>query len=859
MQDARCVVQGFGKTRGCVNFSLVSKKFFTEKAKEEIIGAIKEVSGNEVFFVGSLDEDGVIDGVRVAARGNDYSVPAIVDSAQSGEVVIHNHPSSNLTPSDEDIHMAGIFGNSGVGFYIINNDVSSAYVVVEPFFKEELVKLDKEELKKPLFPDGKVAKLMGSKYELRAEQLEMTEAVCSAFNDETISLIEAGTGTGKTLAYLIPAIYWAILNGERIAISTNTINLQEQLIEKDIPLIHKSLGEEFKYSLVKGMGNYLCLLRTETVADGLLELADDDEIDAFRSIAEWSKVTKDGSLSDLSFTPTEAIWDKVSAESESCLRVRCPHYSNCFFYKARREISSSRILVVNHHLLFSDLSIKGASEESEVGILPAFRRVIFDEAHHIVDAATSHFGMSATKYGIIRLLRRLKRKGGGGEVKGLIFYTSSLATKLKKYFRKGILNAVLRRVEEILSPLIDTVENYVRDSFDELYYFALPITEVKEGISEEINLRITDEVRAKEGWEKIDKKFSLLRIKLKELEEEIKSFIEVLIDYEDEPDIARVLIEFKGIVNKLNFYSDVILSFLDSDDDGYVRWVEGSVGRGGIFSGIGLSPLDISHQLKERLYSRCRTVVLTSATLAVKKSFHFMKSGLGLEDNERVSEIILPSPFNYREQVFLAIPTDIPEPIEKGYSEKLSPVILEAIRSSHGNALILFTSYSLLESVYRKIQNGLTELGIIPLKQGSLPRARLLQRFKVEDNSVLFATDSFWEGVDVPGEALRLVVITRLPFRVPTDPIIEARVENMEKQGINSFLEYSVPVAVLKFKQGFGRLIRTKTDRGAVFVLDKRIISKNYGKHFLESLPRCMTLMSKTDEVMKELESFFGR
>jgi ATP-dependent DNA helicase DinG len=835
----------------------VGKKFFTEKAREEIERAIKETSGNEVFFVGALDEDGVINGVRVVARGNNNAVPAIIDSVQSGEVVIHNHPSANLTPSDQDVNIAGIFGNLGIGFYIVNNNVSNVYIVVEPFIKGELVQLDKEVLKKLLLPDGEVSKVMGSQYELRVEQLEMIESVADAFNEESISLIEAGTGTGKTLAYLLPAIYWALLNDERIVISTNTINLQEQLIDKDIPLIYRSLGKEFKYSLVKGMGNYLCLLRTENITDGLLELADDDEIDTFRNIAEWSKVTKDGSLSDLSFTPTDSIWDKVAAESESCLRVSCPYYSNCFFYKARREISSSRILVVNHHLLFSDLSIKGASEESEIGILPSFRRVVFDEAHHILDTATSHFGMSVTKYGIIRLLRRLKRKGSGGEVKGLIFYTASLATKLKKYFRKGILNTVLRRVEEILSPQVDRVENYVRESFDELYYFALPITEIKEGVSEEISLRITNGVREQEGWAKIDKKFSLLRITLKELEEEIKAFLEVLIDYEDESDIARVIVEFKGIATKLNFYSDVILSFLSSDDDGFVRWIEGRVGKGGIFSGIGLSPLGISHQLKEKLYSRCRTVIMTSATLAVRKSFHFIKSGLGLEDNERVTETFLSSPFNYREQAFLAIPTDIPEPIDKEYSEKLSPIILDAISISRGNALILFTSYSLLESVYGRIKNELAKLEIISLKQGSIPRARLLQKFKVEDKSVLFATDSFWEGVDVPGEALRLVLITRLPFRVPTEPIIEARVEHMEKQGINSFLEYSVPVAVLKFKQGFGRLIRTKNDRGAVFILDKRIISKSYGKYFLESLPRCKTIISRTDEVIKELESFF--
>lgn len=833
----------------------MKKNSFSEKAREQITGTIKESLGNEVFFVGFPDENGIIDGVRVAARGNDYSVPAIVHSAKSGEVVIHNHPSGDLTPSDEDIHIAGVFGNLGVGFYIVNNGVSKVYVVVEPLAKEELKKLNTEEMKKILLPEGEIAKAMSSQYELRPEQLDMVEAVTSAFNNGLISLIEAGTGTGKTLAYLIPAIYWSLLNGERIVVSTNTINLQEQLTQKDIPLVHRSLSEKFKYSLVKGMGNYLCLLRAETVTDGLLDLAEDEEIDTLRSIVEWSKVTQDGSLSDLNFNPPEDVWDKVAAESESCLRARCPHYSKCFFYKARRELSSSQILVVNHHLLFSDLSIRGASEESETGILPAYKNVIFDEAHHIVDAATSHFGMRTTKYGIIRMLRRLKRRGSGGEMKGLIFYTASLATKLQKYFRKGILSTVLRRVEEILSPQVDRVEEYVRDAFDALYYFVIPM--IKEGNSEEISLRITDGVREKEGWEEIDKKFSLLRIKLKELHEEVKTFVEVLADYEIEPDVARVLVEFKGIANKLDFYSDVIRSFLDSEEDGYVRWVEGRVRRGEIISGIGLSPLDVSPQLKEKLYSRCQTVVMTSATLAVKKSFNFLKSGLGLEENERVTDLILPSPFNYKEQALLAIPTDIPEPVERGYSEKLSPIILEAVKASRGNALILFTSYSLLDAVYKKIGEELGELGIIPLKQGNLPRARLLDRFRIEDNSVLFATDSFWEGVDVPGDALRLVIITRLPFKVPTEPIIEARVEHMESRGINSFIEYTVPVAVLKFKQGFGRLIRTKTDRGVVLVLDKRIISKHYGKFFLDSLPKCKKVTGLAEEVIKELELFF--
>jgi ATP-dependent DNA helicase DinG len=835
----------------------VRKEYLREEARGQIERAIRESSGNDVFFVGFLDRDGLVEDVRVIARGNDSSVPAVVESAKAGDVVIHNHPSGNLTPSDLDIEIASIFGNRGVGFYIVSNDVSRVYVVVEPFEKRDIEKLDIEKLKNLLLPSGSIAGVMGAQYEKRLEQLDMLHAVSLAFNENLVSLIEAGTGTGKTLAYLIPAVYWALQNRERIVISTNTINLQEQLIEKDIPLVRSGLKEGFRYSLVKGMGNYICLLRTETVMDGLFDLVEDNEVDTLRTIVEWSRVTQDGSLSDLSFSPPQDVWDKVSAESESCLRVRCPHYSRCFFYKARREIASSEILVVNHHLLFSDLSIKEAGEDSDAGILPPYKRVIFDEAHHVGDAATSHFGMRTTKYGIIRTLRRLKRRGGSGEMKGLIFYTASLATKLKKYYRKGIISTVLRRVEEVLSPRLDTVEEQVREAFDELYRFALRIAEERGEPTEEINLRIKDDLRRRKDWEEIDKRFSLLRIRLKELEEEIESFVEVLVDYEAETDIARVIMEFKGIAGKLGFSYDVIGSFLDPGDDGYVRWIEGKVGKGGIVSGLGLSPLDVSSHLRERLYSRCKTVVMTSATMAVRRSFSFLRSELGLGEEERVREFIIPSPFNYREQALVAIPSDIPEPLEAGFSDSISPIVMRALRASRGNALILFTSYHLLERVYGEIREGLEGLGIVSLKQGNLPRTRLLDRFRAEDKSVLFATDSFWEGVDVPGEALRMVIITRLPFRVPTDPIIEARVEHMENEGINSFLEYTVPTAVLKFKQGFGRLIRTRTDRGAVLVLDKRIVSKNYGRYFLDSLPDCRKIIGKTEDVIGELESFF--
>jgi ATP-dependent DNA helicase DinG len=836
----------------------VNKDFFSESVKSTIKSAIEKASGNEVFFVGSFSRNKVIEDVKVIARGNDYSVPAVIESASPGEVVIHNHPSGNLTPSNQDIQIASVFGNHGVGFLIVDNSASEVYVVVEPFFEKEIELLDIEETKKALLPEGAVADVMGDKYEIRDEQLHMLEGVTSSFNENLVSLIEAGTGTGKTLSYLVPAINWALKNEERVVISTNTINLQEQLIDKDIPLLYDAFDDDFNYSLVKGMRNYLCLLRTETIQEGLFEMVDDDEVGSIDDILEWAKVTEDGSLSDLSFTPPDSVWEKVSAESDSCLRARCPYYSRCFFYKSRREIASSQLLIVNHHLLFSDLAIKSASESSEAGILPPFKRVIFDEAHHLNDAATSHFGMRATKFGILRVTRRLKRKGKGGQGKGLIYYTAALATKLVKLYRKGVVNDLLRKVEELLSTKVDTLDQYVGDSFDALYTFCLTVAQEKEGGKEEINLRITEDIIKREGWENVDKKFSILRIRLKELHEEIKAITDILIDYEVENDIAKLIVEFKGVSNKLDYYSDVISTFLSREDDGFVRWVEGRMGRGGILSGLGLSPLDISSTLKERLYSKCKTVVMTSATLAVNNNFGFLKSGLGLEDEQRVDELILPSPFNYEEQLLLAIPDDIPEPGNVGYAEAISELIRDAVKASKGNALILFTSYTLLETVYRKIHEELEDEGILALKQGAFPRAKLLDKFRIEDNSVLFATDSFWEGVDVPGDALKLVIITRLPFRVPTEPIIEARVEYMENQGLNSFMDYSVPVAVLKFKQGFGRLIRTKTDKGVVLVLDKRLISKFYGKFFLNSLPKCTKLVDSSKNIINNIKSFIG-
>lgn len=830
----------------------MSQTYFTKEARINIKNAIKESSDNEVFFVGTLNDELLVKEVEILARGNKFSVPAILDSAKNGQVVIHNHPSGNLQPSNQDINVASIFGNKGVGFYIVDNEVQNTYVVVEAYKERKLKNLNVIDAEEFLLPKGGVSKELGDKYEYREEQIKVLTSVVKSFNNDRISIIEAGTGTGKTLSYLIPSILWALENEERVVISTNTINLQEQLISKDIPLVKTALNKEFDFSLIKGMRNYLCLLRIETLNEGLFDFIDDDEQDSLNSILDWAKVTSDGSLSDLSFNPPGEIWEKVSAESDSCIRARCPHYSKCFFFKSRREMANSQILVANHHILFSDLAIKNIAADVEVGVLPAYTRVVFDEAHNVVDSATSHFSLRATKYGITRVLRRLRSRSKNKKLKGLIFYASSLVPKVKD----DLVREILERVEKVYLPILDQIESNLTEAFDLIYNFGLLVHDELPRGNREINIRLTQKIYLEEGWVEVEEKFTSLRNSLAKLYEEIKYFLELIEINQEGGFLIKLSAEFNGVNNKLYYFTNVIDTFLDRTDESYVRWFEGRIGRAGILSGIGLSPIDVSSELKEKLYSKAKTVLMTSATLSVNNNFDFQKTHLGLENNERLNELIVESPFDFKNQALLLVPSDIPEPNASNFFENIINIIAEAIKITNGKALVLFTSYGSLNRVSDVISKELNRDKIDFLRQGDLPRNKLLEMFKLRKNSVLFATDSFWEGIDVPGDSLKIVIICRLPFKVPTDPVNEARVEQLEKNGINPFFEYTVPQAVLKFKQGFGRLIRNRTDSGVVLVLDKRIVSKSYGQQFINSLPNPGFFQGSTNSVLDKLSNF---
>ena len=837
----------------------MSELQLSEKVKDAIRDEITHCSGNEIFFIGSIDKKLFVDSVEVLARGNKFSVPALVDSARAGDVVIHNHPSGNLYPSDQDIAIASIFGNNGVGFLIVDNHVDNSYVVVEPYIEEQYKPLDKKELGELLAPGGRFSKVMKDRYEFRQGQIDMVDEVINAFNQNGISLAEAGTGIGKTFAYLIPSIKWSLQNNEKVLISTNTINLQEQLIEKDIPLVKKCLDEKFKYSLVKGMGNYICLLRLETASEGVLDLIEKEDEDDFKEIAAWSKITKDGSLSDLNFNPPNDIWDKVSAESESCIRAKCPYYSDCFYFKARKELASSNIIISNHHLTFSDLSIKSASIHSESGVLPPYKRVVFDEAHNVEDVARIHFGMRASKIGILRALGRLRSvRSKSGRDKGVLFYIHSMIQNKKIKMIDNILEEQLNRIQENLIPRVEELYVSVSEAFDHLFNVAFNQLNENERSNHEFSIRISEDLRQTEVWGEIQKNIEYVRIKISQLNNEIKEIIKLLLLNERNNEFTRISVELRSVESKLDYYSEVLSTFVDISDDGFVRWIEGREGKTGIFVNIGITPLDISKELQNRLYESCKTVVLTSATISVAGDFSFIKSQLGLIGRKDVSENSFQSPFNYKEKMLLAIPADLPEPGRPRYSRLIADLISKAVKSTKGNALVLFTSYNMLNIIHNDIKEDFYANGIVPLKQGTEPRNRLLEKFRL-GNSALFATDSFWQGIDVPGEALGLVVIARLPFKVPTDPIVEALLEHFEQQGLNSFLDYSVPTAVIKFKQGVGRLIRTKNDKGIVLVLDKRIITKRYGKKFIDSLPSCRTFIGASGDLLDELKNFYNQ
>jgi ATP-dependent DNA helicase DinG len=822
-------------------------------ARARLAAEIAAAGGREVSFVADVDGDGVVVDVTPVARGTVGAVLALPGVAARGQMALHNHPSGALDPSQADLTVAARLHDAGVGFGIVNNDASELYVVVEVPRAQDYTSVDAVESARALGPGGRVARLLPA-FEDRPSQRDMAAYVADTFNEGGVSLLEAGTGVGKSFAYLVPAIEWARANRERTIVSTNTINLQEQLVGKDLPLLARAFGEDGDpptYALLKGWRNYLCLARLELARAGqasLLEAERQGELDA---LAAWAARTTDGSLADLTDEPSEEVWDEVSAEADLCTRLDCPHFDRCFLFAARRRAAEADIVVVNHHLLAADLAVRRAQENwQDAAVLPPYRRLVIDEAHHLEDTAAEHLGAQLTVRGVVRLLGRLERNGRGlipALLQELAAQGGLLSAASADLLRVGLLPE--------LAQAKDAAEALFRLLAEHL------------AASGEMVLRLGDGFAGDPIWGRgLDKALDDLVASLGRLKDGVETVADRL--EVDEPTDRRSqrLQELRAVVRRLQAVLDgVLLTLRPQPGLPLVRWIERRPGRppGRLPFAIGMAsvPLDLAPVLREALFDRVHSIVLTSATLAVGDDFAFLRDRLGLgEGFGRLKyEAVLPSPFDYGAQCLFAVPTDAPDPRgdEPGHDEALARALVELAHAADGGMFALFTSHAALRRVAARVRPALA--GRWPLLvQGEGQRDQLLRRFREAGSAILLGTDSFWEGVDVPGPALRVLVLAKLPFKAPTEPLTAARLERLTEQGLDGFMHYLVPRAALKLKQGFGRLIRSRSDVGVVVLMDQRIVGRRYGAVLQASLPPAERVVGPWRTVHAAIERFFA-
>ena len=798
--------------------------YFTPEMIRYLRTSIEEAEGNEVLFSGKANKDGIVDEIILAARGKEDTVPVIESVIDFGDVLIHNHPNGYLKPSEADLDVAGRLGRHGIGAYIIDNQATKLYVVAEIIRRNKKEPLNIDDTAVYLEDGGALSQSVEN-YESRPEQIDFLKAVCSSFNKDNITIAEAGTGVGKSFAYLIPAFKWAEQNKERVVISTGTINLQHQLLEKDIPVIQKLLGSKLKAVLVKGRQNYICLRRFN---DRFQEASLFDTEEDFKAIEKWLEVTKTGERSDMSFFPTWELWSDICSESESCLGIKCPYRDKCFVIRSRKEATSASIIVVNHHLLFSDMEARMEDDFNGTSILPNYSRVIFDEAHNLENAATSYFSQSVNKGYILKVMHQIYRR-----LKDRIFglyrfwsYYTEQKEKLERIPQQ--IAVILARTDDLEKVVQANVLMNDNSSVLDMRSDAINKADIYEAVG---NLR-----------NEINDLFNIVT----DIHEELSK----LPDKEVKND--KRMYETSIVKNKMSGIISMLNDFV-ADQDTCINYIE----KGKKYSSLFIAPLSVSETLREIIFNKLSNVVLVSATLSVNKSFEFFATRIGLHDVERpVARFIFDSPFDYRKNVLLSIPMDLPEPKGADYSQKLAELIKDVLIISEGKGLVLFTSYAMLKTVYDLVRDDFSQAGITLFKQGDDDNKKLLGNFFINKNSVLFATDSFWEGVDVPGESLSVLIICRLPFKVPSDPVIKARMELIEKRGGNSFMEYSLPEAVIKLRQGFGRLIRRKSDRGVILITDTRILTKFYGKIFFNSLPETRRDITSSDRICLKIEDF---
>ncbi|TVP75314.1 MAG: helicase [Gemmatimonadales bacterium] len=849
---------------------------------------IERAGGREVCFLARVTADRVIEEPRAVARGNRHAVLAAASDAERGEIMIHNHPSGVLEPSDADLVLAQRIWEAGLGTAITDNRAQGLYVVVEPPRPRERVLLDEAEIDELLGPGGALeAEHPG--FEDRPGQRRMARAVARSFNDSGVLVVEAGTGTGKSLAYLLPSALWASRNGERTVISTNTINLQEQLVEKDLPLVAGLTGGEVKWALVKGRGNYISIRRLRLALESAPSLFETDRSSELEALEAWVRTTRDGSLADLAAPPSPEVWDEVRSDGDVCMGARCPHYQDCFHFQARRKASAAEILVVNHALLLADIAVRRAADiRGGPAVLPDYAHVVLDEGHNVEDVATQHLGAEVTRTGVLRLLGRIERKDRGI----LPVVRTSVRAEAPGPARDGI----LARIQDRGIPAVARARQAA-----ERFFLALDPRVPQEG---EPPLRLgRGDPRDPEGNPELEELLDRLRTELGRLARELD---EVRIRLEmDEARAERMgghLLDLSAAQRRLETHRGGLGLVLDpgEKDVRQVRWIEGRGPRGRSDRNLVLSaaPVEPGPLLRESLFEPMQTSVITSATLTTRGGdFGFLRSRLGLGPEVpggeqgageapatllaadvmeavteppdlppvhrgrplAVEELQVASPFQWSTQALMAIPSDIPRPGAPGRAGSTADVVTTLAGITGGGLFVLFTSYRALRAVAAELRRRGVDGKYPLLVHGEGHRARLQADFIQSGRAILLGTSSFWEGVDVPGRPLRGLVLDKIPFRVPDEPVTQARTEALEERGLNGFGAYHLPLAALRLRQGFGRLIRSRSDRGVVVLLDPRILTARYGPRLLSALPEVPIHRGPWATLVPHLESFQAR
>ena len=624
-------------------------------------------------------------------------------------------------------------------------------------------------------------------FEFRPQQQEMAAAVAGALEQERHLVVEAGTGVGKSLAYLTPAILFALEQHKKAIVSTHTINLQEQLLNKDVPILKKVLPVEFEAALMKGRQNYICPRRLERALQSSKELFTGPEANELQRLADWASGTRDGSLSDLPIEPDPKVWTQVCSEAHICTQKTCGQNSRCFYQQARKRLLAADVIVLNHTLLFMLLGSPEEQEERESGFLFPNDFIIFDEAHTVEQVASKQIGIGVSQYGLRSTIQRL--------------YNSRT--------RKGLFT-IMRDADgvRLAAELIDDVEKF---------FAAIEArSDFRKG--REFRVRDVDLVP-----DTITGRLAALQARIGEVAKRA--------------DDELLKAELQEFGRRIRDARDGIAVFLEQSEPEHVYWVE-RTGKAAQFLSLNAAPIDLAPVLSRMIFRENCCCVMTSATLAVGRAdLAYFRERIGATE---VEPLQLGSPFDFRKQMKMFVVQKMPDPRDAGYHKELERWIGEFVKKTDGCAFVLFTSYRDMQQIAGEMEKFFRDNGFNLLIQGGgAPRSRLLEQFKTMPRSVLFGTDSFWSGVDVPGDALSNVIITRLPFAVPDTPLVEAKLELIQKRGGDAFTEYSLPEAVLKLRQGVGRLIRTKSDRGIIVILDNRIITKPYGRAFMHALPKC--------------------